>query len=198
MLKVLVLILILKKSKEADGCRKSPTFAIVNNKFSNPLNNFCSGDLIFDENFNALDKNVWKIENSMGIGGGSKEFQWYVNDKENLFVDDGVLHLKPTLTADKFGEKFLYNGSVEIPQKECTFSNFNGCNKTANLNNIINPIRSVRMNTYNSFSFKYGVVEISAKIPSGDWLFPALWMNPRYSVSLVKFISKNYYFLIYL
>ena len=116
------------------------------------------------------------------MGGGSNEFQWYVNDDENVYVNDGILHLEPTLTADKFGEEFLYQGHVVIDPNECTFSLFNGCNKTADFNNIINPVRSVRMNTYNSFCFKYGVIEISAQTPSGDWLFPALWMNPRYSV----------------
>lgn len=34
----------------------------------------------------------------------------------------------------------------------------------------------------NSFSFKYGTVEFRAKMPAGDWLWPALWLMPRYSV----------------
>lgn len=166
-----------------NGCKPSCTSIVVNNQLNKPKSNFCSGDLIFNDDFDELDKSVWKLENSMGIGGGSKEFQWYVNDDRNAYVDDGILHIKPTLTSDEYGEEFLYTGKVEIPPNECTSSIFNGCNKTATLNDIINPIRSVRMNTYNSFSFKYGVVEIRAKMPSGDWLFPALWMNPRYSVS---------------
>jgi hypothetical protein len=172
-------------------CTPSYTSMIVNNQLSKPISNFCSGELIFNDNFDCLDKKVWKLENSMGIGGGSKEFQWYVNDDQNAYVEDGILHIKPTLTADIFGEKFLYTGNVEIPTKECTANIYNGCNKTGSLDNIINPIRSVRMNTYNSFSFKYGVLEIRAKMPSGDWLFPALWMNPRYSVSLIK--CTNYF-----
>lgn len=30
----------------------------------------------------------------------------------------------------------------------------------------------------NSFSFKYGRVEVKAKLPAGDWLWPAIWMLP--------------------
>lgn len=37
---------------------------------------------------------------------------------------------------------------------------------------IINPIRSAKVRTLDSFSFKYGKVEISAKMPTGDWLIP--------------------------
>lgn len=179
----------LKSCANVVNCKPSYTSVIINNQINKPISNFCSGDLIFNDDFDTLDKNVWKLENSMGVGGGSKEFQWYVNDDQNAYTEDGILHIKPTLTADIYGEEFLYNGHVEIPADKCTAAIFDGCNKTADLNNIINPIRSVRMNTYNSFSFKYGVLEVRAKAPSGDWLFPALWMNPRYSVR--NFYSKS-------
>lgn len=34
------------------------------------------------------------------------------------------------------------------------------------------------MRTLKSFSFKYGKVEVRAQTPSGDWLWPAIWMLP--------------------
>lgn len=37
---------------------------------------------------------------------------------------------------------------------------------------LINPIRSAKIRTHDSFSFKYGKVEVSAKMPAGDWLLP--------------------------
>ena len=43
----------------------------------------------------------------------------------------------------------------------------------------MNPIRAARIRSVESFSFKYGTVEINAKLPEGDWLWPALWMLPR-------------------
>lgn len=39
---------------------------------------------------------------------------------------------------------------------------------------IINPIRSARVRTIDSFAFKYGKVEISAKLSAGDWLSSAI------------------------
>jgi beta-glucanase (GH16 family) len=137
--------------------------------------NFCSGELLFFDDFNELDESNWLVENSMGIGGKSKEFQWYVNDPKNVFTTDGILHMKPSITADLYGESFLYSGHVKI--ENCTQNIFSGCEKTGNKTHIINPVRSVRMNTMKSFSFKYGTLEIRAKMPSGDWLFPALWLN---------------------
>lgn len=43
---------------------------------------------------------------------------------------------------------------------------------------ILNPIRSARIKTQKSFRFRYGKVEIRAKMPRGDWLWPAVWMMP--------------------
>ena len=43
---------------------------------------------------------------------------------------------------------------------------------------VINPVRSARINTKGKKSIRYGKVEIVAKMPVGDWLWPALWMLP--------------------
>jgi len=36
-----------------------------------------------------------------------------------------------------------------------------------------------RIRTVNSFNFKYGRVDVEAKMPTGDWLWPAIWMLPK-------------------
>jgi len=38
---------------------------------------------------------------------------------------------------------------------------------------------SARIRTVNSFAFTYGKVEVRAKLPSGDWLWPAIWLLPQ-------------------
>ncbi|RDB21792.1 Beta-1,3-glucan-binding protein [Hypsizygus marmoreus] len=43
---------------------------------------------------------------------------------------------------------------------------------------VINPVQSARLSTRRSASIKYGKVEVRAKIPRGDWLWPAIWMLP--------------------
>ena len=43
---------------------------------------------------------------------------------------------------------------------------------------IVPPTKSGRINTLKSASIKYGRVEVTAKMPQGDWLWPAIWMMP--------------------
>ena len=44
---------------------------------------------------------------------------------------------------------------------------------------VIPPVKSARLST--KLSIKYGRVEVVAKFPAGDWLWPAIWMLPRNS-----------------
>jgi len=38
---------------------------------------------------------------------------------------------------------------------------------------------SGRINTRGKKNIKYGKVEVKAKLPQGDWLWPAIWMLPE-------------------
>lgn len=142
-----------------------------------PAPGFCAGDLIFEDNFNTLDLNRWKHEVTLS-GMGNGEFQWYVNDRTNSYVTNGVYHIRPTYTSDVFGEGFLSSGRVIIPPSECTISWDSGCDRQGTPDVIINPIRSGKIMSVDSFRFKYGALEVRAKLPAGDWLWPALWMMP--------------------
>jgi len=145
-------------------------------------NRICSGQLIFEDNFNSLDKSNWKFENTLA-GGGNGEFQWYPgHDIKNAYTTNGKLHIAPTTTASIFGERYLTSERVVIPAGQCTWSTDRGCDRTGSRDHIINPIRSAKMDTRDSFYFKYGTVEIKAKLPVGDWLWPALWMLPKNNV----------------
>lgn len=162
-MKVLVLIFALIGS--ALCCTPSPTRVV------GPLapNQVCSGDIIFEDNFNSINRNAWLFENTLA-GGGNWEFQWYPGyDPTNLFVRNGILHFNPTLTADVFGEDFLFTGRVQIPPNECTQADWFGCDRQGTASNPINPIRSTRIDTRNSFAFVYGELEIRARTPAGDW-----------------------------
>ncbi|KAJ8935956.1 hypothetical protein NQ318_015791, partial [Aromia moschata] len=138
-----------------------------------PQGKICSGDLIFEDTFDKLNlKKNW-------------EFEWYLNNRTNSFTDNGVLHIKPTLLAEETGNDFLYSGTLEIyggsPADACTNAAQYGCSRTGSAENILNPIKSARIRTVNSFSFMYGKVEVRAKVPAGDWLWPAIWLLPRWN-----------------
>ncbi|XP_058453580.1 beta-1,3-glucan-binding protein-like [Malaya genurostris] len=144
---------------------------------------FCPGELIFEDNFDILDLDKWQHEHTLG-GGGNGEFQYYLNNRENSFVEDGVFYIKPTLLGiEPGGEEFLSSGTLDIhggdPGNFCTNPAWEGCVRTGSPDAILNPVKSARVRTVNSFNFKYGHLEISAKLPTGDWMWPALWLMPR-------------------
>lgn len=100
-------------------------------------------------------------------------------DDENSFAKDGKLHIKPTLTASKIGYSAVENSHVRID--DCTDQNKENCECKAGGNVIINPVRSARLITKDSFSFKYGRAEVIAKIPQGDWLWPGKYLYDKYN-----------------
>lgn len=99
-----------------------------------------------------------------------------MSDANNSFVKDGKLHFRPTLTVDTIGERELKQGHIKLDP--CTNDEWEGCERQATRERIINPVRSARLRSINGFSFRYGRVEIVAKLPTGDWLWPALWLLP--------------------
>jgi beta-glucanase (GH16 family) len=139
--------------------------------------------LVFSDEFDEFDFTKWKHEITLG-GGGNWEFQMYANNRSNSYVDDGALYMRPTFTADAIGEQAVQiNGEINLwgssPADMCTGNAFYGCQRAAGGGgNPLNPITSSRLRTAETFTFKYGRVEINAKLPKGDWLWPALWMLP--------------------
>lgn len=62
----------------------------------------------------------------------------------------------------------------------CTGNAFYGCSRHGSSSNILNPIQSARIRSSRGFNFKYGKLEVEAKMPKGDWLWPAIWMLPKW------------------
>lgn len=79
---------------------------------------------------------------------------------------------------DKMRMGYDMNIWGSTPGDYCTSNQFFGCERSSNGNKYINPLVSGRLRSVNSFSIKYGRVEFRAKLPKGDWLWPALWMLP--------------------
>ncbi|KAJ3095490.1 hypothetical protein HDU97_006888 [Phlyctochytrium planicorne] len=134
---------------------------------------FCQ---VFDDDFNDLNLNTWKHEVSMW-GGGNNEFQAYVNSRNNSYVRDSILFLKPTLTSSVIGEDHVLNNFNDDPSLNCTVSTNYGCVRTSNGSNIINPIISAKLTTAKSFSMRFGKLEVKAQLPVGDYLWPAIYGN---------------------
>eukprot|EP00045_Choanoeca_perplexa_P007277 m.64580 g.64580 ORF g.64580 m.64580 type:complete len:494 (+) comp14007_c0_seq4:311-1792(+) len=45
---------------------------------------------------------------------------------------------------------------------------------------MLQPVASAKVMTRTQFDLRYGRVEITAKLPRGDWLWPALWLLPSH------------------
>jgi len=136
--------------------------------------------LIWSDEFSggAINMSTWRHEISMG-GGGNWEFEMYINNRSNSFVRDGKLHLRPTLTQETLD---IATASLDLwggqPADTCTSNAFFGCQRDA-ANGLLNPVQSARLRTAESFAFQYGKLEVRAKLPRGDWLWPAIWLLPR-------------------
>lgn len=71
------------------------------------------GALIFEDNFDKLDFEKWQHEKTLA-GGGNWEFQVYDNSRTNSYTENGILHIKPTLTEDRYGEGFVNTGTLDL------------------------------------------------------------------------------------
>ena len=83
--------------------------------------------------------------------------------------------IKPTLQD----ESLIVNNNNYTPAG-CTGTQFQDCNAVTNTTNgtIVPPVKSGRINTQKGATLKYGRVEVTATLPEGDWLWPAIWLLP--------------------
>ncbi|QKS48610.1 family 16 glycosylhydrolase (plasmid) [Paenibacillus cellulosilyticus] len=119
--------------------------------------------LNWQDEFNgtALDTNKWNYETGYYIsddpnswGWGNNELEYYTTSTQNVFVQDGKLNLKAIDDPKSF------------PQDPTRYAQYS----------------SGKINTKGHMSITYGRVDIRAKLPTGNGLWPALWMLPEDSV----------------
>jgi beta-glucanase (GH16 family) len=100
------------------------------------------------------------------------------NTNENAFVQDGMLVIKPTLQDANLIES---NNVINLlSDGSCSSTVWSDCVAVTNTTNgtIVNPVKSARISTIKGASIQYGKVEVEARLPAGDWLWPAIWMLP--------------------
>ncbi|GAA5823331.1 hypothetical protein JCM11251_007570 [Rhodosporidiobolus azoricus] len=156
---------------------------VVTGYLSIPKHEYC---LVLDEQFNgnSLDMAIWTHEVQVG-GFGNKEFEMTTTSTDNAFVEDGNLYIVPTLSNETYGNDAIINGYTLnlTADGTCTGTTDAQCvafsNSTAGNYSVIPPIRSARLTTKLSRSIKYGKVEVKARMPTGDWIWPAIWMMPK-------------------
>ncbi|XP_076629597.1 beta-1,3-glucan-binding protein 2 isoform X1 [Colletes latitarsis] len=135
--------------------------------------------LLLNETFDSLNQLTWTRIIKIPLSP-DYEFCVYHNEHHQSLVQiaNGKLRIKPMVLEDIYGEGITAFGRMQL--SGCT-SNFpSECSRNAAAFNILPPVISARFTTKNSFHFRYGKIEIRAKFPEGDWLYPEMWLEPKY------------------
>ncbi|XP_032680368.1 beta-1,3-glucan-binding protein-like [Odontomachus brunneus] len=146
------------------------------------------GQLLFEDHFDTLNESLWNREIKMPL---SPDYEFCVYHNQNhlmiVRVKGGQLLLRPIILEDSYGENATTYGRLQLNQ--CTSDIPLECTRRALSYNILPPIISARLTTKHHFAFQYGKIEIRAKFPQGDWLYPEMWLEPKYSTYGQNYIS---------
>lgn len=120
--------------------------------------------LVWADEFDVpqIDKRKWGFDEDCW-GGGNDERQCYTRSKRNAAIEDGKLVITaryerttgPALPADQRRQSALGN-------KEAT-----------------RDFSSARLTTRSRAAWRYGRIEVRAKLPQGQGTWPAIWMLPE-------------------
>ncbi|KAF4607361.1 hypothetical protein EYR38_001429 [Pleurotus pulmonarius] len=156
--------------------------------------------MVMDDSFGGgISDDNWIHENTAS-GLGVNAFSMSSDSDKNSFVRNGQLYLFPTLTSESdlgLSENDVLNGanftvpncsegSRQVEQKNGNRTTTvtvagEGCGVSSNqaLGKVINPVLSARLSTRGKKSLKYGKVEVRAKLPKGNWLWPSISLYPE-------------------
>lgn len=123
--------------------------------------------LVWSDEFdgNAIDRSRWDFDIDCW-GGGNNERQCYTDSSRNAAVQDGAL----VITARKeetTGPAFPPYLAAQQRDPDVTATKL---------------FSSARMVTRGKSAWKYGRIEVRAKLPQGQGTWPAIWMLPEDNV----------------
>lgn len=138
----------------------------------------CAGQEIFSEDFSAASLNTqkWTVEKRIAIEP-DYEFVLYSNQSFVTGHQNG-LRIEPQLLTQVYDERKLQSS---LTVDDCTVAGEPMACSHNRLNNraLAPPIVSSQITTSQKFSFLFGRIEVVAKIPTGDWIYPQLWLQPQ-------------------
>ncbi|KAJ2943586.1 hypothetical protein O0L34_g16695 [Tuta absoluta] len=135
----------------------------------------CSGQTIFEDQFDNLREDVWQIEQYIPSENPEHPFVSY--QRAAVSISNGNLRIAPALQQNMpgYNNDSIISGTLNL-FSGCTGSS-NECSVTAFGASILPPVASGRI-TSKGLAFTYGTVHIRAKLPKGDWLYPELLLEP--------------------
>jgi beta-glucanase (GH16 family) len=132
-------------------------------------------ELVFADEFEGttLDSSKWAYEVNCW-GGGNDESQCYVEDPDNVFVEDGVLTIR-AIREEHTGAELNPDSPEYDPAVTKTRAFTSGRLRT------VDPVDYVEGQDpafHMRNDWKYGRIEIRAKVPAGQGTWAAAWMLP--------------------
>ncbi|CAH2090809.1 unnamed protein product [Euphydryas editha] len=146
------------------------------------FNTVCQGELIFSEEFNKPkleDLKNWDPE-IMFPREPDYPFNAYHVDG-TVSLENSALKIKPELTESRFHEGIL-NEQWDLSNRCTGQLGTRECSQSASGAQILPPVITGKLTTKNHFNFKFGKIEIRAKLPAGSWLMPEINLEPRDNV----------------
>ncbi|KAK4876691.1 hypothetical protein RN001_009197 [Aquatica leii] len=133
----------------------------------------CIGDSLINDDYTGpfVDSNTWTVEHRIPTYVGPNfYFNSFVNADDTRFIRDKVLYLKPIALsdADVRGTLNLRQGCTATDNFECFYESKSSF--------LLPPVKSAKV--VSKTTFKYGKIEIRAKLPEGDWIVPILQLEP--------------------
>ena len=118
-------------------------------------------ELVWSDEFDGpeLDRSKWTPEVSCW-GGGNKERQCYTDRAENVAIEDGILLLKARAEQWTGPDRPPEIAADPNPQ-------------------VSQDYTSGKVRTRGLHAWKYGRIEMRAKVPGGQGVWPAFWMMPN-------------------
>ncbi len=122
--------------------------------------------LVWSDEFDSetINTDNWSHEVNCA-GGGNNELQCYTAREENSYVEDGHLHI--VARQENFSGPGIFDDDPAYNPDDTS---------------VTRDYTSARLRTKNKADWQYGRIEISAKTPQGQGLWPAIWMIPTENV----------------
>ncbi|WP_435417989.1 glycoside hydrolase family 16 protein [Parerythrobacter aurantius] len=120
--------------------------------------------LVWADEFDGdrIDRSKWDFDIDCW-GGGNNERQCYTDSARNASVEQGVLRIVAR-REDTRGPAFPPYLAAQQPDPRAT---------------AVKPFSSARMVTRGKAAWRYGKIEVRAKLPQGQGTWPAIWMLPE-------------------
>ncbi|CAK1544893.1 unnamed protein product [Leptosia nina] len=140
----------------------------------------CAGQVVFEDNFDSFREDLWYIEQYIPEQPDYPFVSYQRPPRSDVVsIKDGNLRIAPQLLINQpgYSNNSVLSGSLDLTSG-CTSRTMylSRCSTSAWGASILPPVVSGRVTT--KIAFKYGVVEVRAKLPQGDWLYPDILLEP--------------------